>query len=862
MSNVVRFVLVAACSWIVPSAVAQESRALLDAAVVELDPLHRYQALVDLNGDGRMDAVGAWPDQFVQHRAIVTGWINDGTRLVEAWHVLQPVGPTAYASPNHVAVGSVDGNANGDFVVTAGANVTVYQSNGAAPPTVRSTWTEAANPNGVVLADFDADGVDDPATAHLHGYSIRLDQGFGVEPTITHTAFLGGAEFSMFDLTEVDGDGNPDLLFFVDDFLVLVPVANGQPGTPQAFTPGVHMPMPATGDIDGDGDDDVVVFGMTPDTYVVLRRTGPATFSMEQAAVGGPATELADVDGDGDLDGICCSSGGSDPPTNAFPSKFEIALNDGQGGFAPSFKIPGLGSSHIAGATDLDADGDVDLVAGRCVVYARGGLNGPSTLTTTTTVAVPTERSIFDVDGDGDPDLARQTTFDAPIGAVRQNRGDGTYADFMPVLPTPPIGWSWVNHGFFADVDQDGDVDRLMRGFGGGTPAQFRMYLWRNPGGGEYSTAVPITAIGTQFGNSFEADRGVVADLDDDGDLDVTADGFVYVNDGNLMFTIGVTLPARVTHVVDLNSDGIPDLVMRGRTALGLGGGAFAASVPYPFFVPQSGIEAVADLDHDGDLDIAEIEYGANGGQESKVLVNDGNGVFTVTTPLVGLGDVDMNSGPFLRVMLAGDMNGDGLTDMVRYPGSFSSNTTTLINLRKLDDSGYLPALEYVCDASALRDVDGDGDLDVLRMMQTLNQTHAPHKGGGSRRQYGAAAKGTAGMRPTLGATGPFRVGESAELRLRGAAGRSTGLVVVGLAESNLADKPNVGLSILTFPFAVVVPVPVSGTSEPGSGQFTLPYVVPRSAVGFHFFHQAFVADSGAPSGATSTNGLDLYYGP
>ena len=68
---------------------------------------------------------------------------------------------------------------------------------------MRSTWTEAHTPNGVVLADFDGNGVDDPATAHLHGYSIRLDQGFGVEPMITHTA-----GFDTIFVTTLVGDDN------------------------------------------------------------------------------------------------------------------------------------------------------------------------------------------------------------------------------------------------------------------------------------------------------------------------------------------------------------------------------------------------------------------------------------------------------------------------------------------------------------------------------------------------------------------------------------------------------------------------------------------------------------------------------
>ena len=79
-------------------------------------------------------------------------------------------------------------------------------------------------------------------------------------------------------------------------------------------------------------------------------------------------------------DGAGCGGGGGGGPTstpNVVLSDFQISLNDGTGAFDSSFKIAGLGAEHIAGAADLDADGDVDLVAGRVVYYPREPITGP-----------------------------------------------------------------------------------------------------------------------------------------------------------------------------------------------------------------------------------------------------------------------------------------------------------------------------------------------------------------------------------------------------------------------------------------------------------------------------------------------------
>src|SRR6185503_11280486 len=94
----------------------------------------------------------------------------------------------------------------------------------------------------------------------------------------------------------------------------------------------------------------------------------------------------------------------------------------------------------------------------------------------------------------------------------------------------------------------------------------------------------------------------------------------------------------------------------------------------------------------------------------------------------------------------------------------------THVNLRKSDNSGYEPPHTFALEPSAAFDIEGDGDIDLCRVGPFKNMRFTLPTAG-ARRQYGNASAGTGGMKPVLGARGPFRANESAQLRLRGARG-------------------------------------------------------------------------------------------
>jgi hypothetical protein len=129
---------------------------------------------------------------------------------------------------------------------------------------------------------------------------------------------------------------------------------------------------------------------------------------------------------------------------------------------------------RLAGSTDLDGDGDLDLA-----IVDRGGLgsvivlentgNGFAMRTTFSSTAI-TELRVLDVDGDGQADLL-WTQGDAFV--VRRNRGSFVFTEtrvaMMSGTPSLAVG----------DVDGDRDLDVVITVSSGGDSTKSRVFLNR-----------------------------------------------------------------------------------------------------------------------------------------------------------------------------------------------------------------------------------------------------------------------------------------------------------------------------------------------------------------------------------------------
>lgn len=861
---------------------AQESAAPLDAPLVTLSAYDRYAFLVDLDQDGFMDALSWWWADPERTQVRLKGWRNTGTgKLVQAWSVLVVVRTSTFSSSASLRILPCQLDADGatDFYVvysiSGEATIRALRSRGLTHPQLASEYAvdltgfSGFRAFNAVLADFTGDGLADVAYSLGDGLQLlEYVPGLpGLEPRATSLPFGAGNVVEGLMPVDANGDATPDLLAWRGDTLQLIGIEDCLPAGTQAFTQGiVEQHMPAQGDIDGDGDADLVIWDMS--RYVVARRTGPAGWSIEPPVTGGPAEFLVDVDQDGDLDGVCCGGGGGPQvPQNTNTSVFRVSVNDGSGAFAPALETPWLGSDHLAGVADLDHDGDLDVVSGRCILYARGSLADslPSL------GAQQTRRSTGDLDGDSDPD------FSVGLRTMARNRGEGLCEPHAPSFPAAPPGTEFVGPGWPGDFDGDGDVDLVVELRAGSTFLAQRLLV--NLGGGAFADAGDAGPSGLDFllgPGSNEPEASLVGDADGDGDLDLvtlhlsSSRSSLWWNDGAGHFTAGPVLEDEILRWIgDLTGDLIPDLLGRLSNYIylyasfhaGLGGGAFGPPVQLQNIDGNSNF-ALADLDSDDDLDLA-LAYSSN----LYVQWNEGGGLFTREW----LDSVRLSySSSYPHKVWSTDLDADGRNDLLVTQTERERNGVVIL-LREPDGSGWQPPFAQIVFAqnqlnsseALLADVDGDGDEDFLTDRLIRNAAHAPPVCG-RRRQTAPGVAGTGGLVPTLGADGPFRVGEAAELRLTGGRGGASGVLTVRLVRGGERGPTGAGwIGPTSEPILAQLPFVLGGPAgEPGVGSWSFPYTVPASFGTQTRRYEAEILDPAAPGGVARSNAMVVTYGP
>ena len=879
-----RALVIAGCTAGALPALAQYDTGVFDAARVVLGDQHKIEISLDLDGDGYEDAIGWWWQSNSQGWTTVSGYDNDGSGRLSESFITSAYAHWDWPLRTDAAKGNFDGNAREDFAFGLGNDVYAWRSNGASTPDL---WWDFDLPvdehaDAVELADLTGDGLDDVLVgADIHqGFKtlrIYVNPGNGNTPVAadTYTVF---ESVNHLITGEISGDATPDAILASDGMLRLVPISAGQFGAESLYTLDLSGPdlMPVAGDIDGDGDVDVVVYSMS-EQHQVARRTGPTSFSIEPVQGGGPATDLADVDLDGDLDGACCGGGSSYDIYNENASTFRIAHNDGTGAFEVAFELPGVGAPRLGGVADMEHDGDMDLIAGRAIYYSDGPLLSAPGLELGQDYA-PEE--LGDIDRDGDPD------FGLGLGAGRFNLGDGTSSGASLHVADAPPGTSFVGPGMPGDFDGDGDTDLVVQHFDTDGTTLLSMRLLVNNGGGAFTDGGPAGPLGVDFNlpdtlTPNSPRESLAGDFDDDGDIDLAVnrvwqyppnnwyefDFQLWENDGAGHFAAHTFFDTEILRdIIDIDQDGITDLVIqndvswRPRWCKGNGDGTWQAAQMINSSIILYPHEDFAIFDHegDGDLDVASVSNDI-----VRVSLNDGNQVWSGN--YYPFSSLDAEIAPFakgdVRLIFA-DLDGDGLDDLLAGPVDRSPDSM-LYALREPGGGHADPVIQIVV-ASSLADVDGDGDLDMVGERIHFNRTHLG-AGDGLREQYGASSPGTDGMAATLGARGPFRLGESPELLVTGAMPGNPGLLAVGFSPASVPGLVQ-NATIYVDPFAaslVLVPLTLgTGSSNSiGAGELTIPVNVTNGMVGKDFYHQLIALDLGAPGLLTVTNGMRLRYG-
>lgn len=252
-------------------------------------------------------------------------------------------------------------------------------------------------------------------------------------------------------------------------------------------------------DIDADCDDDLAVAG--GGEIAIWRRDAMTFVAAGSIATSAAALAAADIDGDGAMD-LVAGSGGSVTPY----------LNDGGGSFSAGATLPGNGVTAVSALAtgDLDGDGLADVVAGQASGPVRAWFGAGGGTFVAAPAATPgasldvVGMTLVDADNDYAPDLALALR-DAPM-RLWIDRGGALEDQSFVRLPDPaPIAGSIAIGGWDDGCEPDAVIVRA--------------------GGGAYLRGLPTGALEARTDAPPGGASVVLADIDDDGDLDALVAG-------------------------------------------------------------------------------------------------------------------------------------------------------------------------------------------------------------------------------------------------------------------------------------------------------------------------------------------------
>lgn len=292
----------------------------------------------------------------------------------------------------------------------------------------------------------------------------------------------------------------------------------------------------------------------------------------------------------------------------------------------------------------------------------------------------------------------------------------------------------YTNQMTIGDIDGDDDLDIIFANGGNfssaGTPQRVRIMI--NDGAGVF-TEESATRIASHTGNYRAVELG---DIDGDDDLDmILSSDFnrqprLFVNNGSGVFTDAtvaqmpaITLSATRAQFADIDNDGDLDIYINNGGAtnrFGSGQNQIFVNNGAGFFTNETATRHPAALqsepmdvifgDIDGDFDL-DVRTGSTGTNQSRMLRNDGSGVFAVTgfpndtnAYSYDFGDID-NDGDLDALGANANPSGNNseLLAVNNGAGIFSNNSTQISPNPSVDDND-----------SKFFDYDMDGDLDLI----------------------------------------------------------------------------------------------------------------------------------------------------
>ena len=549
-------------------------------------------ALGYLNNDGKLDLAADIEEQTSRGAGAVVATIatGNGDGSFGALNVSNPVSVSVQAPPGFpflifgtsgVQILDLNNDKKNDLAIDANGILFVALGDGNGGFSSTAQTANFGQPNQNVYSDVNGDGI--PDIVQNNGLmNVWIGNGDGTFnlPVNGDSYIDDSGSFQSLVVADFNGDGNLDIAQLGGDYKqVSLFDGNGKGGfqgapalssTTDGFSAPGELYLETAGDIVGNGLTDPLFVDQTGAApYIVSGLSdgkGGFKYVTALAATADPTLVYiqpvsADFNGDGKQDLLIVDG--------ALGNGLSVALSNGDGTFQNpvSLAMPSLDCElNYAATGDLNGDGHVDIVVTYAGDAACGGSDGTAsgyfvalgkgdgTFGTPVFTASGNElysATIADMNMDGSPDLI---LVDDPFDGAGNfgvdlltGNGDGTFSTGTSILSD-----SIVSEVVAGDFNQDGTPDLILFSEGTQTVAGF----------GDVETAGIVLMPGNGDGTF--------------GDSSQLATGNFFLN-GTL---------------VDVNSDGIPDIVAAlylttGQpntyyglsTLLGTGGGAFAEPV-------------------------------------------------------------------------------------------------------------------------------------------------------------------------------------------------------------------------------------------------------------------------------------------
>jgi len=660
-------------------------------------------AVADLNGDGKLDLVVVEADTSTVGILLGKG---DGTFGAEIELPALPFAPLSVAIADVNKDGKLDlivgvsaSLTTGPFVVMLGDGTGRF---GAPIPTLNGNGLNNQSADAVSVADVNADGIldilatgFDTAGGTSQIYIGKGDGSFTAGQILEAGAAAGGFFVDNGMLADVNGDGCPDGL--VGDNASVVHVYPGDcrghfDNTSNYQTYGMGDPVfgMAVADLNGDGHPDLITGGFP-------FQPGAGTGAMAGNLVG-----VRLNDGTGHFGSLKVYAGD--------PGMFSVVVADLKNNGRPEILTANQNTDSATVYQNDGAGGFGEPLGG----YA-GKLDGGKTDTAN---PAETEFVLADVNGDGLPDIVQ---IQVPVGgfksgvpclvAVLLNQGNGNFAS--AVRTNLFDSFDLIGDFILADFRKTGKLDFLAAISNASNNSQPAFAFAPNIGNAQFGSVSIIPTPTQSFGTIIS---GIgVGDFNHDGNLDflsVAQNGsqgntfsiLMYLGNGDGTFrqssqtlTGPVANPSSLSSpispapvfVEDANRDGKLDLLVwfpqSGEILefLGNGDGTFQP----PTTILQNVQEmTVADLNHDGLLDIIQLDGGAYATHQRttiSIYLGRPDGSFsgpTTYTPYLG-SQAEFSTSQFkssstgLFGQLVGDFNGDGNPDLAVFQTEFATSS-------------------------------------------------------------------------------------------------------------------------------------------------------------------------------------------